>query len=43
VGGLVNYIDLLLGIITIPAVCSRCVEGCRNATQPFGRDASREA
>jgi hypothetical protein len=37
------YIDLLLGIIAISAVCSRCVEGCRSATQFFCRDASPAA
>jgi len=34
---------LLLGIIAIPAVCSRCAEGRRSATQPFCRDASPAA
>ena len=43
VGGLVDYLDLLLGIIAIPAVCSRSAEGCGSATQPFCRDASPAA
>jgi hypothetical protein len=36
---LIILISLLLGIIAIPAVCNRSAEGCRSATQPFGRDA----